>query len=254
MENKLFDLTSKTAIVTGGGRGLGKQIAEGLAEAGANIVVCSRNLAACNEVCTQLKEQGVNILAFSCDITKKEEIQNVIDETIKAFGKIDILVNNSGISWISPVVDYPEDKWKMVMDVNVNGTFLFSQAAVREMLKQSSGKIINIASIAGHGGTPPEVMEALAYNTSKGAVITFTKDLALKLAKYGIQVNAIAPGFFPTKITSKVLQSSFLKGVPAGRFGGDSDLKGAAVFLASNASDYMTGQILNIDGGITAQA
>ncbi|WP_409299883.1 SDR family oxidoreductase [Peribacillus sp. SCS-155] len=255
--NSLFDLSGKTAIVTGGSRGLGKQIAHALAEAGANIVVCSRNIDACKEVSGQLKQIGVDSIACSCDISKKEDVENVINETMKVFGRLDILVNNSGISWISPVLQLPEEKWKKVIDVNVHGTFLFSQAAAKVMVKQGYGKIINIASIAGHGGTSPDVMEAIAYNTSKGAIITFTKDLAVKLARHGIQVNAIAPGFFPTKITKKVLEESnfdIALNIPARRFGNDTDLKGAAVFLASSASDYLVGHVLDVDGGITATA
>jgi NAD(P)-dependent dehydrogenase (short-subunit alcohol dehydrogenase family) len=243
--------------VTGGSRGLGKQIATALAEAGADIVVCSRNIDACKEVSEQLKQLGVNSIACNCDISKKADIEKVMDDTLRAFGKVDILVNNSGISWISPVLEFPEDKWKKVIDVNVNGTFLFSQAAAKVMVKQGYGKIINIASVAGHGGSSPDVMEAIPYNTSKGAVIAFTKDLSVKLARHGIQVNAISPGFFPTKITRAVLENStynILDNIPAGRYGNETDLKGAAVFLASNASDYLIGHILNVDGGITATA
>ncbi|MFD0050201.1 SDR family oxidoreductase [Actinomycetes bacterium NPDC127524] len=253
--NNLFDLTGKTAIVTGGGRGLGKQIALALAEAGANIVVCSRNLEACKEVSSEIVEMGGTSISSCCDVSNEEDIERVINETISTFGTLDILVNNSGISWLAPVDELPLDKWKKVMEVNVNGTFLFSKAAAKVMKKQGNGKIINIASIAGYGGTPPEVMEAIAYNTSKGAVITFTRDLSVKLAKYGIQVNAIAPGFFPTKIAKGVLEKnnhSVQSGIPARRYGNESDLKGAAIYLASSASDYMIGQILNVDGGITA--
>ncbi|OIK11466.1 gluconate 5-dehydrogenase [Bacillus sp. MUM 13] len=253
--NSLFDLTGKTAIVTGGGRGLGKQIALALAEAGANVVVCSRNLEACKEVSSQIVGMGGSSISSSCDISSEDDIEKVINDTISVYGTLDILVNNSGTSWLAPVDELPLDKWQKVMDVNVNGTFLFSKAAAKIMKKQGFGKIINIASVSGYGGTPPEVMEAIAYNTSKGAVITFTKDLGVKLAKYGIQVNAIAPGFFPTKIAKGVLEKnkhSVLSGIPARRYGNESDLKGAAIYLASNASDYMIGQILNVDGGITA--
>jgi NAD(P)-dependent dehydrogenase (short-subunit alcohol dehydrogenase family) len=253
--NQLFDLSGKTAIVTGGSRGLGKQIAIALAEAGANIVVCSRNINACKEVSDQLQEIGVNALACQCDVSKKGDIEDVIDQTLGTFGKIDILVNNSGVAWMAPVLEITEDQWKNVMDVNVQGTFLFSQAVARVMIKQGYGKMINIASIAGHGGSSPAVMQAVPYNTSKGAVITMTKDLSVKLARYGIQVNAIAPGFFPTQISQEVLEKPHLKlesHIPAGRYGNDTDLKGVAVLLASNASDYMIGQILNVDGGITA--
>lgn len=254
--NDLFQLKDKTAIITGGGKGLGAQMANALAKAGANIVICSRNVENCERTCKQLEEEaGVQTLAISCDITKSDEIEAVIQKTMKKFGQIDILINNSGTSWISPFIDFPEEKWDKVMDVNVKGTFLFSQAVAKVMIEQRKGKIINIASVTGMGGTFPELLDTLAYNTSKGAVLTFTKDLAVKLARYNIQVNAIAPGFFPTKITEKVLKdvnAQVVKHIPAGRFGNSDDLKGATLFLASKASDYCIGQVIVIDGGITA--
>lgn len=253
--SKMFDLTNKTAIITGGGRGLGKQIAMALGEAGANIVIASRNLPLCEEACEDLQSMGVNAVAFECDITDESAIDQVVKETVAQFGTIDILVNNSGTSWSGPLLDLPKDKWEKVLNVNVTGTFLFSQAVAKVMKQQNSGKIINIASVTGLGGTFPELLDTIAYNTSKGAIITMTKDLGVKLARYGIQVNAIAPGFFPTKITKKILEKSnydILGKTPAGRFGDEDDLKGAAVFLASQASDYMIGHILIIDGGISA--
>ncbi|MFB7641827.1 SDR family oxidoreductase [Peribacillus butanolivorans] len=253
----MFDLTNKTAIITGGGRGLGKQIALALAEAGANIVIASRNLSVCKEVCDHLQSIGNKAVAFECDITNKSDIEHVVKETVSQFGAIDILVNNSGTSWSGPLLDVPEDKWEKVLKVNVTGTFLFSQAVAKVMLQQKSGKIINIASVSGLGGSIPEVLDTIAYNTSKGAVITMTKDLGVKLARHGIQVNAIAPGFFPTKITKKILEESnfdIVGQTPAGRFGNEEDLKGAAVFLASKASDYLVGHVLIVDGGIAALA
>ncbi|MCM3619044.1 SDR family oxidoreductase [Sutcliffiella horikoshii] len=251
----LFNLENKTAIVTGGGKGLGAQIATALAEAGANVIVCSRDLASCQKVSEELKQKGVKSKAMTCDVTKEEEIQHVIDEVVKEFGSLDILVNNSGTSWMAPTLDLPADKWDKVMDVNLKGLFLFSQKAARVMVKQGSGKIVNIASVSGLGGTDPTFMDTIAYNTSKGGVITFTKDLGVKLARHNIQVNAIAPGMFPTKITKSILEHSApaLKGqIPAKRFGTEHDLKGAAVFLSSRASDYCVGHILVIDGGMTS--
>jgi NAD(P)-dependent dehydrogenase (short-subunit alcohol dehydrogenase family) len=249
---QLFDLTGKTAIVTGGGRGLGKQIAEGFAEAGANVVICSRKREACEAVSEELKEIGVKSLAFECDVTNQEQVQDVVDATMKEFGRIDILVNNSGASWGAPVVEMPLQAWHKVMEVNVTGTFLFAQAVGKEMIKQKSGKIINIASVAGLGGADPRYMDAIGYNTSKGAVITFTKDLAVKWGSYNINVNAIAPGFFPTKMSKGLIDAGgerMLETTPLNRFGTDDDLKGAALFLASNASNYVTGDILIVDGG-----
>lgn len=255
--SNMFDLTNKTAIITGGGRGLGKQIAIALGEAGANIVIASRNLPLCKEACEDLRSMGVNAVAFECDITDESVIDHVVKETVAQFGTIDILVNNSGTSWSGPLLDVPKDKWEKVLNVNVTGTFLFSQAVAKIMKQQNSGKIINIASVTGLGGSLPEVLDTIAYNTSKGAIITMTKDLGVKLARFGIQVNAIAPGFFPTKITKNILEQSnydILGNTPAGRFGNEDDLKGAAVFLASQASDYMIGHILIIDGGVSALA
>jgi gluconate 5-dehydrogenase len=249
---ELFDLTGKTAIVTGGGRGLGEQIATGLAEAGANVVLCSRKVEACHEVAEKLQQLGVKTLALKCDISNPEDVQNVVKETVENFGKIDILFNNSGATWGTPAVDMPLEAWQKVINTNVTGTFLMSQAVGREMIKEKSGKIINIASVAGLGGANPAVMDAIGYSTSKGAVITFTKDLAVKWGPYGINVNAIAPGFFPTKM-SKVLiergKDPLLAGTPLRRFGNEDDLKGVAVFLASGASDYITGDVIVVDGG-----
>ncbi|MBD8004801.1 SDR family oxidoreductase [Bacillus norwichensis] len=250
----MFKLSNKTAIVTGGGRGLGAHIAEAYAEARANVVVCSRDVAACEEMSRKLNTYGVQSLAIECDVTNQEHIKNVINATLENFGSIDILVNNSGASWAAPVEEMPYEAWTKVMDVNVTGTFLMSQAVGKVMIEQNKGKIINIASIAGFGGTPA-FMQTIGYNTSKGAVMTFTKDLAVKWGKYNINVNAIAPGFFPTKM-SKVLieygKETILSNTPLNRLGKDSDLKGAAVFLASNASDYITGDILTVDGGAHA--
>jgi gluconate 5-dehydrogenase len=252
--NELFNLENKTAIVTGGGRGLGEQMANALGDAGANIVVCSRNLEACERVSSSLTGRGIKSLAIECNITNEEDIQKVINETLGKFGSIDILINNSGTSWIAPVLELPADKWDKVMNVNLKGMFLFSQAAAKVMQKQGSGKIINISSVTGMRGTHSAFLDAVAYSTSKGAVISLTKDLAVKLAPSGIQVNAIAPGFFPTKITKELEKSGsvILKNIPAGRFGNEEDLKGTAVFLSSKASDYVTGQVLVVDGGMTA--
>lgn len=251
----LFSLQGKTAIVTGGGRGLGEQIADVYADAGANVVVCSRNLEACQQISDSLKTKGVRSLALKCDVSNPEEIQYVVDETIKEFGRIDILVNNSGVSWGAPALEMPTDKWDKVMNINLKAVFLFSQSVGKIMKKQRSGKIINIASIAGLGGQDPTVMDAIGYSTSKGAVITFTKDLAVKLAPYNIHVNAIAPGFFPTKMAKGILDYSgdkILERTPAGRFGSDDDMKGPALFLASDASNYVYGHVLVVDGGTSA--
>lgn len=253
---ELFDLTGKTAIVTGGGRGLGAQIAEGYAEAGANVVVCSRKIEACEETAARLSDLGVKALALKCDITSPDDVQLVVEETLAEFGSIDILVNNSGATWGALAEEMPLEAWEKVINVNVTGTFLMSQAVGKVMIGQKSGKIINIASVAGLGGTDPRVMNTIGYNTSKGAVITMTKDLAVKWGQHNINVNAIAPGFFPTKMSKVIIEhgkNPILEATPLRRFGSDDDLKGAALFLASNASNYITGNVLIVDGGTHAR-
>ncbi|WP_374721393.1 SDR family oxidoreductase [Peribacillus tepidiphilus] len=250
--NELFNLSGKVALVTGGGRGLGEQIAKGFAEAGANVVVCSRNEEACIEVSEELRNLGVESLALKCDVTNPDDVKYVVEKTFETFGRIDILVNNSGASWGAPMEEMPLEAWQKVMKVNVTGTFLMSQAVGKIMLEQKSGKIINIASIAGLKGSDPKYMDAIGYSASKGAVITFTKDLAVKWGPRGIHVNAIAPGFFPTKMSKGLLEKggkAILEGTPLRKFGSNNDLKGAALFLAAPASDFVTGAILVVDGG-----
>lgn len=250
----LFDLTGKTAIVTGGARGLGAQIVETYAEAGANVVICSRNKEACDEMRDKLISKGIKALSIQCDVTNQADVQNVVAETVEHFGTIDILVNNSGASWAASVEEMPLEAWQKVMDVNVTGTFLMSQEVGKVMISQKSGKIINIASIAGFGGTP-SFMQTIGYNTSKGAIITFTKDLAVKWGEHNINVNALAPGFFKTKMSEVLIDHGMdfiLSSTPLKRIGSDKDLKGAALFLATKASDYITGDILTVDGGAHA--
>jgi len=252
----LFKLEGKTAIVTGGGRGLGAQIARGFAEAGANVVLCSRKVDSCIEMSKELEVLGVKAIGLACDVTNEEDVKRVVAETMKQFGAIDILVNNSGATWGAPVVDMPYEAWQKVLDVNVNGTFLMSKEVGKVMIEQQSGKIINIASVAGLGGTQPEFMDTIGYNTSKGAVITLTKDLAAKWGQHNINVNAIAPGFFPTKMSKVTIDQGrdyLLNATPLKRLGNEDDLKGVAVFLASNASNYMTGDVLLVDGGMSCQ-
>lgn len=249
----MFDLSGKTAIITGGGRGLGAQIAHGLAEAGANIVLCSRKIEACEEVAKHIsKECGVQTLSMKCDITSREDIHKVVSETLNKFETIDILVNNSGATWGASTLDMPLEAWNKVIDTNLTGTFLMSQAVGKVMVEQKQGKIINIASVAGLGGTHADMMDTVGYNASKGAVITLTKDLAVKWGKHNIHVNAIAPGFFPTKMSQVLLEQgkdAIEYMTPLGRLGNDEDLKGVALFLASSASNYVTGEVLVVDGG-----
>ena len=193
---QLFDLTGRVAIVSGGSIGLGRQMAEGLAEMGANLVLCARKKERCEEAADELRALGVQALALGCDVRDKAAIQEVVDATLAKFGRIDILVNNAGVSWAAPVEEMTLEQWDKVLSTNLTGTFLFCQAAGKAMVAQRSGKIINIASVAGLGGASAE-LQAIGYHASKGGVIAFTKDLACKWAPHNIQVNAIAPGWFP---------------------------------------------------------
>lgn len=253
---ELFDLSGKTAIVTGGGRGLGEQMAHALVEAGlSNIVLCSRRVENCEGVAEDLRKKGAHAEAMACNVADSADVQKVVQHTLDKFGQIHILINNSGTSWGADVLEMPEDKWDLVFDVNVKGTFLMSQAVGRSMIENKYGKIINIASVAGLKGEPPEVLNAIGYSTSKGAVITFTRDLAVKWARHNITVNAIAPGFFPTKMTKGVLAMAgdrIKQGSPMGRIGDENDLKGVTVLLASDASKFITGVVIPVDGGATA--
>lgn len=251
----LFSLQNKVAIVTGGGRGLGLAISHALAEAGSNVVVCSRKEANCKNAARDIERWGVGAMGYKCDITDRDNIMRFKDFVLKEFGKIDILVNNSGATWGAPTELYPIDGWNKVIKVNVTGTFLCSQIIGSQMIEQGGGKIINVSSITGAVGCKSEIMDAIAYNTSKGAVDAFTRDLAVKWARHHVNVNAIAPAFFRTDLTSETMDRAgehILNHVPMGRFGELSDLKGSVVFLASTASDYITGIILYIDGGFRA--
>ncbi|PIC77859.1 gluconate 5-dehydrogenase [Sporosarcina sp. P19] len=252
----LFNLKGKTAVVTGGGRGLGAQIARGFAEAGANVVVCSRKVEPCIDMSQELEKLGVRSIGLACDVANEEDVKRVVEETVKEFGTIDILVNNSGATWGAPTIDMPIEAFQKVLNVNATGTFIMSREVGKVMIKQNSGKIINIASVAGLGGTHPDFMDTIGYNTSKGAVIVLTKDLAAKWGRYNINVNAIAPGFFPTKMSNVTIENGreyILNGTPLNRLGNEDDLKGVAVFLASKASEYMTGDVLVVDGGMSSQ-
>jgi len=251
---ELFDLSGRVAIVTGGSIGLGRQMAQGLAEMGANVVLCARKKERCEAAAEELRSLGVKTMALGCDVKDPASVRDVVDATVAEFGCIDILINNAGTSWGAPVEEMRLEHWNKVIETNLTGTFLFSQAAGKVMVGQRKGKIINIASVAGIHGAPPE-FQAIGYHASKGGVIAFTKDLACKWGVHNIQVNAIAPGWFPTNMSKVVIERNkdyFLKRIPLHRFGGDDDLKGAAVYLASSASDYVTGNVLVVDGGQTA--
>jgi gluconate 5-dehydrogenase len=252
----LFDLSGQIAIVTGGSRGLGLQMATGLAEAGAAVVITARKPDALESAAAGLHGQGFRALPVVCDVSRAADVDAVLGRTRAEYGRVDILVNNAGATWGAPVVEMPLDAWQKVMQTNVTGTFVMAQAVGRAMIDAGrGGKIINIASVAGIVGADPRVMDAIGYSASKGAVIAFTRDLAVKWAPHGITVNAIAPGFFPSKMTRWLIEhrgEAILSTIPMGRLGGEDDLKGAAVFLASRASAFVTGQVLVVDGGATA--
>lgn len=252
---QLFDLKGRVAIITGGSIGLGRQMAEALAEMGANLVLCARKKERCEEAAHDMEKLGVRAMAMACDVKDQTSVEQLIAGTMAEFNRIDILINNAGISWGAPTEKMTLGEWNKVMETNLTGTFLCAQAAGKIMLKQQSGKIINMASVAGIRGAPPETVQAIAYHASKGGVISFTHDLAVKWARHNIQVNAIAPGWFPTHMSDKVIEHKrdyLLSHIPARRFGSDYDLKGAAVFLASDASAYVNGHVLVVDGGQSA--
>lgn len=251
----LFDLKDEVAIVTGGSMGLGRQMAFGLAEAGANVVICARKLERCETTAKEIETLGVKTLPIKCDTTNVQDIQNLIERTLKEFGKIDILVNNAGATWGAPAEEIKIENWVRVINVNVIGTIMVSQLVGKEMIKRRRGNIINITSVTGFLGSNPATQDAIPYNTTKGALITFTKDLAVKWVKYGIRVNGIAPGWFPTHLSAWALEqfgAKIKENIPMQRFGGEDELKGAVVYLASKASSYVTGHILVVDGGFLA--
>ena len=250
----LFGLEGRVAIVTGGSVGLGRQMAEGLAEMGANLVLCARKKERCEVAAGELSKLGVKTIGLACDVKDPASIQAVVDTAVKEFGKLDILINNAGTSWGASVEDMTLAQWNKVIETNLTGTFLFAQAAGRMMIPQRRGKIINISSIAGIRGSLPKP-SAIGYSASKGGVIAFTRDLAFQWGMHNIQVNSIAPGWFPSAMSAKVLERNgeyFLSAIPLGRFGGPQDLKGAVIFLASPASDFVTGHTLVVDGGQSA--
>ena len=252
----LFDLGGRVAIVTGGGAGLGRVFADALAEAGASVVVCGRNAERCEQAAAEIGgAHGVRAIGLRCDVRSPAEIEAVVERTVTELGSIDVLVNNAGTSWGAAIAEYPLEGWQKVIDVNLTGLFQFTQLAGRTMIAQGRGKIVNIASVAAFTGAAPELMDAVAYNASKGGVVAFTRDVAVKWARYGITVNAIAPGWFPTEMSRQLLERSgevFVERIPLGRFGAPNDLRGTIVFLAGRASDFITGQTLIVDGGQSA--
>ena len=251
---ELFDLSGKVALVTGGSRGLGKEMAEGLAEAGASLMLLARREQWLTPTVEEFRARGFACAGALCDVSNVQEVQAAVDQTTAAYGQIDILVNNAGVTWAEPIEEHALEKWNKVLQINLTGAFLFSQRVGREMLRRRSGNIINVASVAGLRGSMESGQHIVGYVAAKGGLIAMTREFAAKWARRGIRVNAIAPGFFPSRLTEKVLaadQLSIEAGVPMGRIGNEGELKGIAVFLASPASGYITGHTIVVDGGGT---
>ncbi len=252
---ELMNLEGRVSVVTGGATGIGFQMATGLAEAGSNVVICSRKLASCEQAAQKLEKLGVTALALACDVTKVDQVEAMKDAVIKKFGRVDVLVNNAGRAWVASPEDTPLDGWQKVFDLNITAPFICVQVLGREMIKAKRGRIINIASVAGLVGRDATTYNSIAYCASKGALVNFTRDLAVKWAPHNIRVNAICPGFFVTPLNEKLLEQSMqtvVRGIPLGRTGGPDDLKGIVVLLASDASNFMTGAIIPVDGGAVA--
>lgn len=253
--SSLFDLTGKTALITGGSRGLGLQIATGLGEAGAKLMLTARKADQLAVAVEQLEARGISAEYIAADTSDPEQIQHVCDQTMATLGTIDILVNNAGATWAAPAEEHSLEAWDKVMNLNVRSVFLMSQAVANAcMIERGRGHIINIASIAGLAGSTEA--KFIAYGTSKGAIVNFTRTLAAEWGRYGINVNAIAPGFFPSKMTHGLIaqlgEDTMVSKVPLQRLGDDDDLKGAALLFASEAGKHITGQILAVDGGVSA--
>jgi gluconate 5-dehydrogenase len=252
---ELFDLTGQVALVTGGSRGLGLEIAEGLAEAGASVALTGRRRSWLDEAAARLRATGAEPLALELDVADADGPRGAVARTAERFGGLDLLINNAGISWGAPSLDYPEDRWRAVLDVDLTGAWRMCQAAAPRMIERGGGRIVMVSSVAGLVGTPPEVQDTVAYAAAKAGLNGLTRDLAVKWARHGINVNAIAPGYFPTRMTAGLIErnESQMRALsPLGRLGREGELKGAVVFLCSRAASYVTGQILAVDGGMTA--
>ncbi len=257
----LYSLKGKVALVTGGGRGIGKFIATGLAEAGADIILTSRKIKNLEATALELESAfHVKALAVASDMAKEDTVESMLQEALKKFGRIDILVNNAGATWGAPTLDFPLDKWDQLFNVNVRGVWVLTQKVARIMKEQGGGNIINISSVMAFRGSTEEGHPAIPYNSTKAAINLLTMNLAVKLSPYNIRVNAIAPGFFATDMMAYVekpdfqaVKAAILKEIPMRRIGSMDDMKGVAVFLASQASAYMTGHILVVDGGQIAK-
>ena len=251
--NELFSLRGRVAIVTGGSRGLGQEMAEGLAEAGASLMLCARREQWLTPTVEEMRARGFRTEGMLCDVAKAADVQAVVDKTVATLGKVDILLNNAGVTWAAEPEDLPLDKWQKVVDINLTGAFLFAQAAGREMLKQQWGRIINVASIAGLHASVAGPHFA-PYAATKAGLMGLTRELAASWGRQGIRVNAIAPGYFHSRLADTAIEmtESAIKATsPIPRVGAAGELKGVAVFLAADASNYITGQTIIVDGGRT---
>ena len=250
---QLFDLKGRVALVTGGSRGLGLQMAEALGEMGARVALTARKKDELEAAVAHLKKLGVEAQAWPCDIGKREQIAPAVDGVLAKFGKVDILVNNAGATWGAPAEDHPLDAWDKLVNLNLTGTFLVSQRVAKQsMIPAKWGRIINVASIAGLMASDPRVVKTVAYNATKHGVVGITRQCAAEWGPHGITANAICPGFFPSKMTKATLDAltpMLLETTPTRRLGNDEDLKGLVVLLASEASRHITGQAIAVDGG-----
>ena len=252
---ELLDLSGRVALVTGGSRGLGLQIAEALGEMGAKIAISARKRDELDSAVQKLSSLKIQATPFVCDIGRRADIPGLVDAVLGQFGKVDILVNNAGATWGAPAEEHPLEAWDKLVNVNLTGAFLLAQAiGKRSMIPARWGRIVNVASIAGLMGQDPRIVRTIAYNATKGGLINFTRALAAEWGQYGITVNAICPGFFPSRMTRATLDTVsnlILESTPNRRLGNDDDLKGLAVLLASEASRHITGQAIAVDGGAT---
>jgi NAD(P)-dependent dehydrogenase (short-subunit alcohol dehydrogenase family) len=248
-----FDFTGEVALITGGSRGLGLEIAQAFGAARATVVITARREQWLKEAEQILKEQGVNVHVLTCDVADSSSVEQTVQQTLSLCGKVDVLVNNAGLTWGTPAEQMPLERWHQVMEANVTGTFLMSQAVGRHMLGRQKGAIVNVASIAGLSGGQ---LNTVGYNASKAAVINLTRAMAVEWATRGVRVNAVAPGMFPTRMTEAILQraeAAVAASTPMKRIGRPGELAPSVLFLASEAASYITGQVLAIDGGRTAQ-
>lgn len=253
---KLFDLNGRKAIITGGSRGLGLQIAEALGEMGAEVLVAARKQAELDQAVSHLRSLGISASSIACDMTQTDSVREFAADALARLDHCDILVNNAGTAWVAPAEDHPIEAWQKLVNLNLTGVFVLTQEiGRRSMIPRRYGRILNIASTAGLRGNPPNSNEGIAYNTTKGGLVNFTRALAGEWGEFGITVNALAPGFFPSRLTQVALEQfgqAIVAATPLHRLGDAEDMKGAAVLFCSEAGRHISGQILAIDGGLTA--